>query len=41
MALHPDGPSTQYLRTPVPIAIKARFVFGPETLNIGYLDPLG
>ena len=29
-AIIPEGPSTQYLRT-----------LGPETLNLGYLDPLG
>ena len=36
----PEGPSTQYFRTLVPKAIKEGFL-GPESLNIGYLDPLG
>ena len=30
-----EGPSTQYLRTLVPKAIKG-MVLGPESLNIGY-----
>ena len=33
----PKGPSTQYLRTLVSKTIP----FGPESFNIGYLDPLG
>ena len=34
---NPEGPSTQYLRSLVPKTIP----LGPESLNIGYLDPLG
>ena len=37
---NPEGPSTQYLRTLVPNTI-ASMLLGPESLNIGYLDPLG
>ena len=36
----PEVPSAQYLRTLVPKTIKG-MVLEPETLNIGYLDPLG
>ena len=37
----PEGPSTQYLRTPwsqIPFRV---WFLEPESLNIGYLDPLG
>ena len=36
----PEGPSTQALRTLVPNTIKG-MVLEPESLNIGYLDPVG
>ena len=36
----PKGPSIPYLMTLVPNTIKS-MVWGPETLTIGYLDPLG
>ena len=36
----PEGPSTQYLRTLVPKPLRVWFL-EPESLNIGYLDPLG
>ena len=35
-----EGPSAQYVRTLVPKAMKG-MVLGPESVNIGYLDPLG
>ena len=34
------GPFGQYLRTLIPKTIPL-IAFGPESLNIGYLDPLG
>ena len=37
---YPEGPSSQYLRTLVPKAIKD-VLLGSKSLNIGYLDPLG
>ena len=33
---NPEGPSTQYIRTLVPKV----WLLGPESLYIGYLDPL-
>ena len=36
----PEDPSTQYVRTLVPKAIEG-IILKPESLNIGYLSPLG
>ena len=36
----PEGPRTHHLRTLVPKPLRVWFL-GPDSLNIGYLDPLG
>ena len=37
----PEGSGTQYLRTLAPKTIIMVWLVGPESFNIGYLDPLG
>ena len=36
----PEGPSTQYLRPFVPNTMRVS-ILEPESLNVGYLNPLG
>ena len=38
---NPEGSRTQHLRIPVSNTILLMVFFGPESLNIGYLDPRG
>ena len=35
-----EGPSTQYLRLLAPLPYQL-WLLGPESLNVGHLDPLG
>ena len=37
----PEGPSSQHLKPLVPKTIQGIWLLEAETINIGYLDPLG